>query len=468
MSNYNYNEIFCKPDQNLYPNMTDPSERMFDAYESGDLVAEPSVGSTAPWLYENCKNWTLNIPFNQGSCKELFRFNVIGDDPTTWSGGTVVMDYGSQVATCNLLNFAPVGDISYLLAGCDMLKWINFNNINVSLVNNLAYAFYNCSSWWGNNLSNWNVSNVTNMAGLFAGCSQLQNYLPFISTWNTYKVNSFYSLFSGCSNLTSLDLSGWNTQNVTNLAYTFSSCSRLSSLNLAGWNILKVTSLNSTFKSLNNMSSLNLSGWNTSSVQTMSSTFFGSRGSIPWLETWDTRNVTRTDLFLSQSNISGNLNLSNWKMNKVTNMYRMFYGLNGAIPSLNLAGWNIGLVNNLYIAISYCRNLTSLNVSGWNTKNVVNCYGLFNYDTNLQTLDLTGWNLMNATNITRMFGYCNKLSNASLQSIATMLLTATKVTSKNLDNLNTKSPFNYCNKKLNAATIGSTLVSQLQANGWTL
>ena len=364
MSNYNYNEIFCKPNQNLYPNMTEPSERMFDAYESGDLVAKPFVGSTAPWLYENCKNWTLNIPFNQGSCKELFHFNVIGDDPTTSSGGTVVMDYGSQMLRCDLLNFSPIGDISYLLAGCDRLETIYFNNTNVSLVNNLAYAFYNCSNWRGSNLSNWNISNVTNMAGLFSGCSQLQNSFLNISTWNTYKVNNFHSLFLGCSNLIFLDLTKWNVQNVTNLDSAFGWCSRLS--------------------------------------------------------------------------------------------------------SLNLAGWNIGLVNNLYIAISYCKNLTSLNVAGWNTKNVINYYGTFNYDLNLQTIDLTGWNLVNATNITRMFGYCNNLSNASLINIATVLLTATKITSKNLDNGNPYSPFNRSNKKLNAATIGSTLVSQLQANGWTL
>ena len=95
-------------------------------------------------------------------------------------------------------------------------------------------------------------------------------------------------------------------------------------------------------------------------------------------------------------------------------------------------------------------------------------FAVFMHSSALQNINISNWTCPNVTNVGMMFTGCNNLTNDSLISIAKMLVNASLVTYKNLNSTNTNSPFYYCNKTINEATVGADLVAQLQNHGWTL
>ena len=187
---------------------------------------------------------------------------------------------------------------------------------------------------------------------------------------NTNELTTGHSMFRRCENLTKVDCN-WNTSKITTMHHMFNECHSLSSLDTSGWDTSKVTALRSTFSQCNSLTELDVSGWDTGNVSNMGYAFFAT--SI------------------------GELNVSNWNMEKVQDIACMFAS-DGATPSL----------------------ITSLDLSNWDTKNVTNMASVFSNCINLTSLDVSNWDTSKVTNMSGMFGYCNVLKYIKCNNINTL------------------------------------------------
>ena len=100
-------------------------------------------------------------------------------------------------------------------------------------------------------------------------------------------------------------------------------------------------------------------------------------------------------MFSSCSNLTS-LDLSKWKVEKVTNMYGMFQG---------------------------CTNLKKINMDNFDTKNVLNMANMFNGLKSINSLDLSKFNTSSVNNMAGMFG------GIGLNTINLNYLDVSKVTS---------------------------------------
>lgn len=118
-------------------------------------------------------------------------------------------------------------------------------------------------------------------------------------------------------------------------------------------------------------------------------------------------------------NISG---LSNFNLNNVTNMTRMFEACKN-ITSLDVANWNISNVKYLWSIFDKCYNLRDIDVSNWNTSNVTQMDQVFYYCNNLQTVNVSNWNTSNVTTMVGMFNGCRNLKNVDISNWDTSKVT---------------------------------------------
>ena len=136
-----------------------------------------------------------------------------------------------------------------------------------------------------------------------------------------------------------------------------------------------------------------------------SSGYFSSNWSIGDLSNWNVEKVTNMSYMFSSAGEKSDVwslgDISNWKTYNVTNMQYMF----------NYAGystttWSVGDLNN------------------WDTSNVTNMNSLFNsagYDATTWSVgDLSSWDTSNVTNMNRMFYFCPQANtNITIRSTAT-------------------------------------------------
>ena len=66
-------------------------------------------------------------------------------------------------------------DCSYMFAGCNNIKNINFINFDTSNSNTMEYMFADCTKLEKLNLSSFNTKNVVNMRNMFFNCGNLTN-----------------------------------------------------------------------------------------------------------------------------------------------------------------------------------------------------------------------------------------------------------------------------------------------------
>lgn len=81
------------------------------------------------------------------------------------------------------------------------------------------------------------------------------------------------------------------------------------------------------------------------------------------------------------------LNVSNWDVSNVTNMYTMFRGCGTSNLTLDLNNWNVSNVLDIDYMFEYC-NAKYIKVSKWNTKKVKSIEHMFNSCKNLVSLDI--------------------------------------------------------------------------------
>ena len=78
-----------------------------------------------------------------------------------------------------------LGDCSYMFAGCDKIKGINFISFDTKYVKSMKYMFYKCSNIKYLNLLSFITNRVTDMSYMFYLCNKLKNI--DLSSFNTKK-----------------------------------------------------------------------------------------------------------------------------------------------------------------------------------------------------------------------------------------------------------------------------------------
>ena len=363
------------------------------------------------------QNIDINTPFAEYS-------NLISNITTSENLDTVLNSQEQKLEELESALSGKTSDISYInfnaivrpgLGGggavgsifkssyIETLPFWNFGfNPNYRLT--LNNSFSDCNNL--RTIPNWNIYSITSFEYTFANCYNLQN----VPNWDMSNVTGIVGMFSHCNNLKTVP--NWNTSKITNMSCAFVNCSNLQ--NVPNWDMSNVTNMSSMFHNCKHLESI--PNWNTSKVINMSNAFSlcSNLVSISNLDTSNVTNIVYLFYFCGRLETVPNLNTS-----KVTNMSSLFTGCTNLVnaPYLDMSKTNsiIGMFSN-------CTNL--VNVPQYNTSN-------------LQSLALMG-----------TFTGCNNLSDASIQNIINMCLTASLVNNPTFKNLNVScsySPFNNTN-----------------------
>ena len=231
-----------------------------------------------------------------------------------------------------------------------------------------------------------NTVNTTNMSSMFENCKQLTSIN--VSQFNTSKVTNMISMFYGCEKLKKLDLSSFDTENVTDMSDMFYNCKALTSLNVSGFITKNVTSMAYMFYHCEKLSSLSLS-FNTSKVVNMCNMFAGCSSLTSIYPSFDTSNVEYMQyMFRDCSNLSS-INISNFKLEKVTNMSCMFYGCSN-VTSINMpsASATTTKLNNMSYMFYGCSKLKEIYLYKFNTSKVTDMKSLFSGCSSLTNLSV--------------------------------------------------------------------------------
>ena len=121
---------------------------------------------------------------------------------------------------------------------------------------------------------------------------------------------------------------------------------------------------------------------------------------------WDVSNVTNMFCMFCRCNELKSVgDISYWDVSNVTNMAYMFTGCVNF--NQNISRWNVSRVTDMSYMFFYCQLLKSVgDLSGWDVSNVTDMSGMFCYCENLNQ-DLSSWDVSSVENMRAMFDYCS-------------------------------------------------------------
>jgi LPXTG-motif cell wall-anchored protein len=236
------------------------------------------------------------------------------------------------------------------------------------------------------NVSNYKTDRVTDMSKLFQGFTKLKQ-ITGLGTWNVSHVTTMNSMFRDCPALTSIDLYwGNNTRSVKDFSGMFANDSSLETINgINGWDVENATDLSFMFQSVNGtpwpgdpngfynysatgaLKQLDLSNWKTDKVQNMEGLFWGQQDlkSVGNFDNWKTDNVQKMDnmfAFCNKLKFSPAAihNMSSWHTGKVTTMRELFEGLQSQTDLSCVQNWDTHSVRDMSYMFSGDRALTNV------------------------------------------------------------------------------------------------------------
>ena len=178
----------------------------------------------------------------------------------------------------------PASSVNTALLSTDdsdvpVIAWYEANSKNVywycnvgvktqSDLSELFYKFKNITDISG--VSDWDTSSMQNASSMFYACYVLEN-VDALSNWNTSNLIRASNMFTYCKKLTNLDgLSKWDTSNLANINSMFNACSALTECrSLKNWDTSQLADMMNAFNSCYNLTLLDLSNWNLSKVSNM-------------------------------------------------------------------------------------------------------------------------------------------------------------------------------------------------------
>lgn len=205
------------------------------------------------------------------------------------------IDFGNNFDTSNVVN------MSYMFINCEKLPKLDVSGFNTSKVTNMEEMFYGCKKLPSIDLSNFDTGSVTNMSQMFAFCESLEEL--DLGSFDTSNTTNMSSMFGSCYKLTSLDLSNFDTSNVTNMYGMFNNCRTLTSLNISSFDTSKATDMSWMFYACQAMADIDVTNFDTSNVTNMYRMFSSTALVTLDLSSFDTRNVSLTNMYSTPEHI---------------------------------------------------------------------------------------------------------------------------------------------------------------------
>ena len=305
----------------------------------------------------------------------------------------------------------------------DMLKSSKAKTIdltNTSLASNikdLSTAFCNDQAVEEIDMTGFDISHITNMSNMFNGANHLKTIIG-IEGWDVSKATDMTNMFANCSALTSLNLSwGGNTKNAKNFAWMFANDNKLQTIDGIGeWDVSNATDMTNMFSGDTALTNLDLSNWKPLKVTNMAAMFKGCSGLKSITLNWgtNTKNVQNfSEMFANDNNLQTIDGIGKWNVSNATDISHMFACINlDSNPSTNYK-YN-------FAQPQYCGSLTSLDLSNWCTGKVTNMEAVFWGQKSLTTVgNFSQWNTGNVTNMRDLFAGCEnlKFNNTALDNL---------------------------------------------------
>ncbi|KRK91794.1 lipoprotein [Levilactobacillus koreensis JCM 16448] len=156
---------------------------------------------------------TLDVShWNTSQVKDMsYMFNqtIINSTTEKTDAGSLQALDVSHWDTGNVGNSPFGGDIGYMFAGQNKLKFLDVSHWDVRHVHAIRHTFANCSALEMLDVSRWNTSDVSDMEATFSGDSLLTTL--DISHWNVSEVLIMDDMFAGMTAVKKLDFSRWQT-----------------------------------------------------------------------------------------------------------------------------------------------------------------------------------------------------------------------------------------------------------------
>ncbi|MDD3452736.1 MAG: BspA family leucine-rich repeat surface protein [Bacilli bacterium] len=203
------------------------------------------------------------------------------------------------------------------------------------------------------------------------------------------------------------------------------------------------------FAYFNNLNSLDLSNFDTSKVTNMSRLFAGLELENLDLSNFDTSKVIDMSYMFFQMNFLRNLDLSNFDTSKVENMSWMFTHMSN-LGDLNISNFDTSSVTNMSYMFTFTSGLSNLDLSNFDTSKVTNMSYMFDWMASLSSLNVSNFNTSNVTNMSWMFYKTYSLSSLDVSNFNTSKVTnmsgmfagMSNLVNLNINNFNTSNVTN--------------------------
>lgn len=269
--------------------------------------------------------------------------------------------------------------------------------------------------------------------------------------------NSSY-LFSTLDKVTQIsNLSNLKFESVRYTNGMFQSTYALSNMEgTAGWDLSSVSQVSQMFSNTA-ITKLNVSGWKMTKITNFASMFNSARQltTIEGINQWvSTSTLQTTYAMFNNATKLNNLDLSNFDTTGVVSMGYMFAGTS-ALTNLNLGTWETGSVTDMSYMFKGASSLANLDVSKWSTGKVQNMVSMFNGASSLITLDVSSWD----TSSVGLNMESDSTKPARYGSMASMFNSASSLTTLDVSNWNTSNVQDMTNmfsgmSKLKVITFG--------------
>lgn len=194
----------------------------------------------------------------------------------------------------------------------------------------------------------------------------------------------------------------------TNLDKTFQKNTTLTNLDANSLDTSSVTSMQSTFENASNLASLTgISDWNVQKVTDMTRIFnyVTKVTDLSPLSNWKTESLQKLNTAFANNSFTNLQGLENWNVSHVTDMGVIFMSDANLTDISALANWDTSSVTDLNRAFNVNHALTSLHgLENWNTSKVTNLEATFaNEGSLVDASAIANWNTSNVTNMTNLF-----------------------------------------------------------------
>ncbi|MFJ6920977.1 MAG: BspA family leucine-rich repeat surface protein [Lactobacillus crispatus] len=245
-------------------------------------------------------------------------------------------------------------------------------------------------------------------------------------------------LLSGLSDVKQIDVTNFDISHVTDMTNMFSGDTNLTKIiGLSTWNVGNVTSMNSMFAGDTALTNLDSSNWKPLKVTNMAAMFKGCSGLKSITLNWgqNTKNVQNfSEMFSSDKNLTEINGLSDWDVSNATDFRWMFTNDTSLTEINGLSGWDVSNATQLSNMFSGDSSLKSMDLSNWKTSKVTDLSNLFNGDTALQTVNMSNMDLRNVNNFNLMFSGATSLSKIDFRN--TRFLDSDKIQSSYFNSTN--------------------------------